>query len=75
VKYFSWKEISISFINVFFGHAVVNKLYELGCIPEDQYSKKGSIAKDSKLSNRLTMDLSRQFHLQLIAISADADKC
>ena len=43
-----------------FGHVVVNKLYEIGYIPEDQYSKKGSTVEDSKLDNRLTMDLSRQ---------------
>ncbi len=44
-----------------FGQVAVNKLYKLGYIPEDQYSKKGSTAEDSKLNNRLTLDLSRQF--------------
>ncbi len=37
-----------------FGHVVVNKLYKLGYIPEDQYSKKSSTAEDSKLDNRLS---------------------
>ena len=58
-----------------FGHVAVNKLYEIGYIPEDQYSKRGSTAEDSKLDNRLTMDLSRQLRLPLVAVSADADKC
>jgi hypothetical protein len=41
-----------------FGHVAVNKLYEIGYILEDQYSKKSCTADDSKLDNRLTMDLS-----------------
>jgi hypothetical protein len=44
-----------------FGHLAVNKLYEIGYVPEDQYSKKGNTAEDSKFDNRLTMDLSRKF--------------
>jgi hypothetical protein len=58
-----------------FRHVAVNKLYKIGYIPEDQYSKKGSTAEDSKLNNRLTMDLSRQLRQPLVAVSADADKC
>jgi hypothetical protein len=58
-----------------FGHKAVNKLYEIGYVPEDQYSKKISTAEDSKLDNQPTMDLSRQFHVAMVAISADADKC
>ena len=58
-----------------FGQVVVNKLYKIGYIPEDQYSKKGSTAEDSKLDNHLTMDLSRQFRQPLVAVFADADKC
>ena len=50
-------------------------MYTLEYIPEDKYSKKGSTAEDSKLDNRLMMDLSRQFRQPLVAISADADKC
>ena len=42
-----------------FGQVAVGKLYEIGYIPEDQYSKKSSTAEDSKLDNRLTMDLSQ----------------
>ncbi len=38
-----------------FGHVTVNKLYKIGYIPEDQYSKKSSTAEDSKLDNWLTM--------------------
>ena len=41
-----------------FGHVAVNKLYKLGYILGDQYSKKSSTAENSKLDNRLTMDLS-----------------
>jgi hypothetical protein len=58
-----------------FGRVAVNKLYDIGYIPEDQYSKKGSTAEDLKLDNRLTMDLSRQFRQPLAAVSVDADKC
>jgi hypothetical protein len=58
-----------------FRHVAVNKLYKIGYIPEDQYSKKGSTAEDSKLNNRLTMDLSRQLRQPLVAVSADANKC
>jgi hypothetical protein len=53
----------------------VNKLYKIGYVPEDQYSKKGSTAEDFKFDNRLTMDLPRQFRQPLVAVSADADKC
>jgi hypothetical protein len=59
----------------FFEREAANKLYEIGSVPEDQYSKKGSTAGDSKLDNRLTMDLSREFCLPLVTISANADKC
>jgi hypothetical protein len=58
-----------------FGHVTVNKLYSIGYVLEDQYSKKNSTAKDSKLDNRLSMDILRQLQLPLVAISADADKC
>jgi hypothetical protein len=58
-----------------FGCVAVGKLYEIGYVPEDQYSKKSSTAEDSKLDNRLTMDLSRQFRQPMIAVLAHADKC
>ncbi len=58
-----------------FGHVAVNKLYEIGYVPEDQYSKKGHTVEVSKFDNRLTMDLSRQFCQPLVAVSADTDKC
>jgi hypothetical protein len=58
-----------------FGHEAVNRLYEIGYVPEDQYSKKSSTAENSKLDNRLTMDLSQQLRLPLVKILADADKC
>jgi hypothetical protein len=52
-------ESNFNFFNKWlFGHVVVNKLYKLGYILEDQYNKKGSTAEDSKLNNRLKMDLS-----------------
>jgi hypothetical protein len=53
-----------------FGRVTVGKLYEIGYIPEDQYSKKNSTAEDSKLDNRLTMDLSRQFCQPMVAVGA-----
>jgi hypothetical protein len=43
-----------------FGHCGINNLYRIGYIPDDQYSQEESTAEDSKLDNRLTMDLSCQ---------------
>jgi hypothetical protein len=57
-----------------FSNVLVNKLYEIGNVAEYQYSKKGSKAEDSKLDNRLTMDLSRQFWQPLIAVSSNTNK-
>jgi hypothetical protein len=54
-----------------FGHIVATKLFKIGYIPEDQYSKKGSTSKDSKFDNRHTMVLSRQFRQPLVAVSAN----
>jgi hypothetical protein len=69
-------EGNFNFFNkCFFGHEVVNKLYKIGYVPEDQYSKKCSTAGDSKLDNRLTMDLSQHMQLPLVATLADTDKC
>ncbi len=47
--------------NFFFGHVAVNKMYEIGYNPEDLYRRKSSTAEDSKLDNRLTIDVSGQF--------------
>ena len=58
-----------------FGHDAINKLYELGYIPGDQYSQKESTAEDARMDNRLTMDISRQMKHPLATMSADADKC
>jgi hypothetical protein len=58
-----------------FRHITVNKLYEIGYVPEDQYSKKGSTVEDSKFDNRLMMDLSRLFGQPLVAVSVEANKC
>jgi hypothetical protein len=58
-----------------FGRIAVGKLYEIGYVPEDQYSKKNSTVEDTKLDNRLTMDPSRQFRQPMVAVSAEADKC
>jgi hypothetical protein len=63
------------FNKCFFGHKAGKKLYKIGYVPEDQYSKKCSTAEDSKLDNHLTMDLSRQMQLPLVVTLADADKC
>ncbi len=59
----------------FFCQVAVNKLYNIRYIPEDQYSKKSSTAKDSKLDSRLTMDLSCQFRQPMIGVSTNANKC
>ena len=58
-----------------FGYEAINKLYEMGYIPGDQYSQKESTAEDARMDNRLTMDLSRQMKHPLATMSADADKC
>ncbi len=58
-----------------FGHEAVNRLYDIDYIPQDQFSQKESTAKNSKLDNRLTMDLSRQLCIPMALVLADADKC
>jgi hypothetical protein len=54
---------------------LVSELYKIGYVPEDQFSKTGSMAEDFKLNNHLAMDLSRQFCQPLMAVSANANKC
>jgi hypothetical protein len=62
-------EGDFNFFNKWFiGHEAVNRLYKIGYVPEDQSSKKSSTVEDTKLDNRLTMDLSRQLQLPLVAI-------
>jgi hypothetical protein len=58
-----------------FGRKAINQLYKMQYVPDDQYSQREGTTEDSKFDNRLTMDLSRQFHQPLVAISAEADKC
>ncbi len=58
-----------------FGHEAVNRLYDIDYIPQDQFSQKESTSKDSKLDNRLTMDLSRQLCIPMASVLVDADKC
>ena len=57
------------------GYKAIRDLEEINYIPEDQYSQRGCTAEDSKLDNRLTLDISRQMIINMTAISADADKC
>jgi hypothetical protein len=57
------------------GYKALRDLEEINYIPKDQYSQQGCTAEDSKLDNRLTMDISRQLIINMTAISADADKC
>ncbi len=58
-----------------FGYEAINKLYALGYVPRDQYSQKESAAKDARMDNRLTMDISCQLRHLLATVSADTDKC
>jgi hypothetical protein len=58
-----------------FRYCAINNLYDMCYILDNQYSQWESIAEDSKLDNRLTMDLSGQLCLPLLAISTDAKKC
>ncbi len=57
------------------GYKALRDLEEINYIPKDQYSQQGCTAEDSKLDNRLTMDISRQLIINMTAILADADKC
>ncbi len=58
-----------------FGHEAVNRLYDIDYIPQDQFSQKESTAKDLKLDNRLTIDLSRQLRILMALVVADTEKC
>jgi hypothetical protein len=58
-----------------FRHEAVNRLYDIDYIPQDQFSQKESTAEDSKLDNRLTMDLLRQLCIPMALVLTDADKC
>ncbi len=58
-----------------FGHKAINKMYAFGYVAEDQYSQKERTAEDTKLDNKLTMDLSCQLQHPLATMSADPDKC
>jgi hypothetical protein len=69
-------EADYNFFNKWvFGHMAINRLYEEGYIPEDQYSQRESTAEDARLDSRLTMDISRQLRITLATVSVDADKC
>ncbi len=43
-----------------FGYKAINTLHALGYVPGDKYSQKESTAKDSRMDNKLTLDISRQ---------------
>jgi hypothetical protein len=58
-----------------FGHEAINKLYQLGYVPGDQYSQKESTAEDAWTDNRLSMDISCQLRQPLATMAVDADKC
>ena len=69
-------EADYNFFNKWvFGYKAINRLYEEGYIPEDQYSQRESTTEDARLDSRLTMDISRQLRIPLAAVSVDADKC
>ncbi len=52
-------EGNFNYINKWiFGYESIKKLYKMGYIPGDQYSQKETTAKDARLDNQLTMDLS-----------------
>jgi len=69
-------EADYNFFNKWvFGYHAINRLYEEGYIPEDQYSQRESTSEDARLDSRLTMDISRQLRTPLANVSVDADKC
>jgi hypothetical protein len=55
------------------GYNGMRQLEDIHYIPEDQYSKRGSTAEDSKLDNRLTLNLLRQIVINMTSILAHAD--
>jgi hypothetical protein len=58
-----------------FSYKAINRMYAILYIPEDQYSQKESTVDDTRMDNRLTMDLSWQLRHPLATMLADADKC
>ena len=69
-------EADYNFYNKYtFGIEAMNKLYEQGYVPKDQYSRKQSTAEDAKMDDRLTGDLSRQRRHPYAKTSCDAANC
>ena len=58
-----------------FGYEAMNALYDIGYVPDDQYSQKQSTAEDAKMDGKLTMDISRQLRQPMASTSADAANC
>jgi hypothetical protein len=51
-------EANFNYMNKWiFGFEAINKMYALGYIAGDQYSQKESMVEDTKMDNKLTMDI------------------
>jgi hypothetical protein len=63
------------YMKFIFNDITLAKLTELGLLPKEHYSRKGSTAEDACLEKTLTLDISRQSCLLMALISVDAAQC
>ena len=73
LRYIQLYEADFNFFQQFiFGQEATKALTENGFLPEEHYSKKGSIAEDATFDKTQMVDLSRQARHPLIVFSVDA---
>ena len=58
-----------------FGRQAMQRLTDIGYVPEELFSQKGSTAEDAKFDKTLMADLSRQARHPMAVTSADAAYC
>ncbi len=58
-----------------FGRQAMQRLTDIGYVPEELFSQKGSTAEDAKFDKTLMTDLSRQARHPMAVTSADAAYC
>ena len=63
------------YMKFIFNDIALEKLTSLGLLPEEHYSRKGSMAEDACLEKTLTLDISRQSRAPMALISVDAAQC
>ena len=64
-----------SFQQFIFDREAMNSLTDNGFLPEDHFSKKGSIAENDKFDKTLTENLSRHAQHPMVVVSVDAAQC